>query len=78
MLAPFVLNLLIACSLVLLVGWTGDTISTWVGVVRRSDTGEAQRNAESRRRIDRATLTACTSCGTSGEWLWKIDHPELN
>ena len=53
MLAPFVLNLLIACSLVLLVGWTGDTISTWVGAVRRSDTREAQRIAESRRRIDR-------------------------
>jgi hypothetical protein len=37
MLAPFVLNLLISCSLLLLVAWTGDVISTWVGTARRTD-----------------------------------------
>ena len=37
MLAPFVLNLLISCSLLLLAAWTGDTISAWVGVARRTD-----------------------------------------
>ena len=79
MLAPFVLNLLISCSLLLLAGWTGDTISSWIAVARHTgDAPESQRNGESRRRIDHAALTACTSCGTSGEWLWKIDHPELN
>jgi hypothetical protein len=77
MLAPFVLNLLITCSLLLLAGWTGDTISNWVGAARRTDTRESQPDAETGRRIDHATLTACTSCGTSGEWLWKIDHREL-
>jgi hypothetical protein len=69
MLAPFVLNLLISCSLLLLAGWTGDTISAWVGVARRTDTRDSQRNIESARRLDHAALTACTSCGTSGEWL---------
>jgi hypothetical protein len=78
MLAPFVLNLLITCSLLLLAGWTGDTIVSWVGAARRTDTRESLRIAESGRRIDHATLTACTSSGMSGEWLWKIDHPELN
>jgi hypothetical protein len=78
MLAPFVLNLLITCSLLLLAGWTGDTISTWVGAARRTDNRELQRIAESGRRIDHTTLSACAPCGTSGDWLWKIDRPELN
>ena len=78
MLAPFVLNLLISCSLLLLAGWSGDVISSWVAVARRTDTRESQRNVDSRRRIDHAALTACTSSGMSGEWLWKIDTPELN
>jgi hypothetical protein len=79
MLGPFVLNLLISCSLLLLAGWTGDTIATWVGVARRSDvSSKAQRKVETGRRLDHAALTACTSCGTSGDWMWKIDHPELN
>jgi hypothetical protein len=79
MLAPFVLNLLISCSLLLLAGWTGDTISAWVGVARRTDaSNRAQRKAENGRRLDHTGMTACTSCGASGEWLWKIDHPELN
>ena len=78
MLAPFVLNLLISCS-----------CSYWPdGPVTRFRPGSAsrgvlipadsQRKAESGQRLDHAALTACTSCGTSGEWLWKIDHPELN
>jgi hypothetical protein len=79
MLAPFVLNMLISCSLLLLAGWTGDTISNWVGVARRTDvSSKAPRKVESGRRLDHAALTACTSCGMSGEWLWKTDHPELN
>jgi hypothetical protein len=69
MLAPFVLNLLISCSLLLLAAWTGDTISAWVSVARRTDASStAQRKAENGRRLDHAALTACTSCGTSGEW----------
>jgi len=78
MLAPFVLNLLVSCSLLLLAGWTGDVISNWVAIARGAAAGNSQEKVESRRRIDHAALTACTSCGTSGEWFWKIDHPELN
>ena len=79
MLAPFALNLLISCSLLLLAGWTGDTISAWVGVARRASASSmAQRNAENRQRLDHSALTACTSCGTSGDWLRKIDRCELN
>ena len=69
MLAPFVLNLLISCSLLLLAGWTVDTISNWVGAARRTQTRQSQRIAESGLRIDHAALSACTSCGTSGYWL---------
>jgi hypothetical protein len=70
MLAPFVLNLLISCSLLLLAAWTGDTISAWVGVARRTNANStAQQEAENGRRLDHTALTACTSCGTSGEWL---------
>ena len=69
MLAPFVLNLLISCSLLLLAAWTGDTISAWVGAARRTNASStAQQKAENGRRLDHAALTACTSCGTSGDW----------
>jgi hypothetical protein len=78
MLAPFVLNLLISCSLLLLVAWTGDVISTWVGIARRTDSHESQRTVERGRRIDHAVLTACTPSGTSGEWLLKFDRSERN
>lgn len=77
MLAPFILNMLISCSLLLLAGWTGDVISSWVGDARRAGAHEPQRNVDIRRRIDHAALTACTSSGLSGEWLWKIDSSEL-
>jgi hypothetical protein len=78
MLAPFVLNLLIGCSLLLLAGWTGDTISTWTDAARRADDRDSQGNVETRRRIDHAALSGCTSCGASGDWLWKIDPREVN
>ena len=78
MLAPFVLNLLISCSLLLLAAWTCDVISTWVGIARRTDSHESQRTVELGRRIDHAVLTACTPSGTSGEWLWKFDSSERN
>ena len=78
MLAPFVLNMLISCSVLLLAGWTGDVISAWINGARHTDASELPRSVADRRRIDHAALTACTSCGTSGEWLWKIDAPELN
>jgi hypothetical protein len=78
MLAPFVLNLLISCILLLLVAWTGDVISTWVGTARRTDSHQSQRTVERGRGIDHAALTACTSSGTSGEWLWKFDSAERN
>jgi hypothetical protein len=78
MLAPFVLNLLISCSLLLLAAWTCDVISTRVGIARRTDSHESQRTVELGRRIDHAVLTACTPSGTSGEWLWKLDSSERN
>jgi hypothetical protein len=70
MLAPFVLNLLISCSLILLAAWTGDTISGWIGVARRTNASStAQQKAENGRPLDHTALTACTSCGTRGDWL---------
>jgi hypothetical protein len=78
MLAPFVLNLLISCVLLLLAAWTAEVISTWVGLARRADSHDSRRTVERGRRIDHAALTASTPSGTSGEWLWKFNSSERN
>jgi hypothetical protein len=38
MLAPFVVNLLIACMLMMLAGWTSDMIGVWVHASRQAAT----------------------------------------
>lgn len=70
MLAPFVLDLLIGCSLLILTGWMGDVTTRWFGLSHRV----------------RPTVTAETfehrghalydPCGVSGDRLFKISHPD--
>lgn len=78
MLAPFVLDLLIACTLMLLAGWVGDVIARWIGVVRHSGSTAAPAALNLKHGIDRNRLPDCEFSGMSGDWLFKLDHPDQN
>lgn len=78
MLAPFVLDLLIACTLMLLAGWASDVMGRWIGVARPASSTAAPTALGQCRQIDRDGFTVCEFCGMSGDWLFKLDHPERN
>jgi hypothetical protein len=78
MLAPFVLDLLIACTLMLLAGWVGDVMARWIGIARHADPSAASVALNQRRGIDPKRLAVCEFCEMSGDWLFKLDHPERN
>ena len=78
MLAPFVQDLLIACTALLLAAWANDVIARWVGFVRRAGSTVAPMASKRPRRIDRDGLTACGASGMSGDWLLTLEHPERN
>jgi hypothetical protein len=76
MLAPFVQDLLIACTLMLLVGWVGDVMGRWIGVAGHARSAATSANIDSRRRLSGNAFTVCGSCGSSGDWVFNIDHSE--
>jgi hypothetical protein len=76
MLAPFVTDLLIACTFLLLAGWANEVAAGWLGVARQTGSRDAHGVFNRRRRIDDDGLSVCGSCGLSGDWLFKLDHPE--
>jgi hypothetical protein len=78
MLAPFVQDLLIACTVLLLVAWANDVIVRWVGFARRAGSTATPVASRQRRGIDRDGLTACGASGLSGDWLFKLEHSERN
>jgi hypothetical protein len=78
MLAPFVQDLLIACTMLLLAAWANDVIFRWVGFARHTGSTVAPMALDQRRGINRDGLTACGARGISGDWLFKLDHSERN
>jgi hypothetical protein len=78
MLAPFVQDLLIACTVLLLAAWANDVIVRWIGLARQVGSPAAPVPLEQRRRSDRDGLSACGASGLSGDWLFKLDHSERN
>lgn len=78
MLAPFVLDLLIASTFLLLAAWANDVIVRRIGFARQAGSPAAPMASEQRGRTDRDGLTACGACGMSGDWLFKLDHSERN
>ncbi len=78
MLAPFVQELLITCTFLLLAGWANDVLVRWIGYARHGGSAAAPMGLDQRRRTDRDGLTACGACGMSGDWLFKLDHSERN
>jgi hypothetical protein len=77
MLAPFVLDLLIACTLMLLAGWVCDVMARWLGVARHTGSS-AERAVVDQHGIDHNRLSFCEFCGMSGDWLFKLEHPDRN
>ena len=78
MLAPFVLQLVAACTFMLVAGWAGDLMARWIGVTRTAGPAVSSRAFDQHRRIEGKGITVCGACGTSGEWLFPFDHPERN
>ena len=80
MLAPFVQDLLIACTALLLAAWANNTIVRWMGLARHAVSTAAPVALEQRRGMDRDnTNVACgLSSGVSGDWLFKLEHSEWN
>jgi hypothetical protein len=76
MLAPFVTDLLIACTALLLAGWANEMVAGWVGVARPTGSRGPHRAFDRRRSIDDDGLSACGRSRLSEEWLLKLDHPE--
>jgi hypothetical protein len=76
MLAPFVLDLLIACTLLLLAGWANDVIVRWISVARHAGSPAAPLAFDRRRRIDRDGFTVGEIYGMSGDWQFKLNHRE--
>jgi hypothetical protein len=72
MLAPFVLNLLIACSLLMLIGWIGDLTARRIGIARRG------RSPVMHRPLYRDGYAVYGPSGWSGEWPLEVNHPERN
>jgi hypothetical protein len=78
MLAPFVTDLLLACTFLLMAGWANEAIARWIGVSRRTSSATVPAPVGDRRTFDRDDYMVCGSCGLSGDWLFKLDHPERN
>jgi hypothetical protein len=78
MLAPFVLDLLIACTLLLLAGWANDAVVRWISVARQAGSTAAPMALNRHRATDRDGLTSCATGGMSGDWLFKLDYSERN
>jgi hypothetical protein len=70
MLAPFVQELLIGCSLLMLVGWMGDVAGRWVRLGAQTDSSVAGGT-----RVHSSHSTYGPS-GISGDRLFKVVYPE--
>jgi hypothetical protein len=78
MLAPFVQDLLIACTVLLLAAWANDVIVRWIGFARHAGSTAAPMASAQPHRINRNALTVCRPSGMSGDWLFTLDHSERN
>ena len=78
MLAPFVQDLLIACTVMLLAGWANDVIVRWIGFARHAGSPAAPTDFQRRHRVDRDNLNVRGLAGLSGDWLYKLDHSDRN
>jgi hypothetical protein len=78
MLAPFVTDLLIVCSFLLLAGWANEMMARWLGPVGRAGSSAAFRSLDRRREINDDGLRVCGSYGLFGDWQFKVDHRERN
>ena len=78
MLAPFVRDLLIACTFMLLAAWVNDVVVRWISVGYHPGSARAPRPVNRRRTTDADRLTIGEFCGISGKWLFEADHPERN
>ena len=59
MLAPFALNLLIACTVLMLTGWASNAATRWVSVSRRSGAVATPAAFDHRARFDREASMVC-------------------
>ncbi len=78
MLAPYVTDLLFACTLLLLAGWAQDVMTRWVNVAGHADSAAASGAFDRHGRFDRDAYNVCGLCGLTEDWLFKMEHPERN
>jgi hypothetical protein len=78
MLAPFVGDLLVACTFMLLAAWVNNVVVRWISVGYQSGSAHVPRAVNRRRTTDADRLTIGEFCGISGKWLFEADHPERN
>jgi hypothetical protein len=75
MLAPFFVNLLSWCTLLLFVGWTVDLVSGWLDSARHGDPTSARSGAgrkpllPPRQLVKPRHLPVCAVCEMDGDWL---------
>ncbi len=80
MLAPFVLDLLIACTLLLLAGWANQFLVRGkpVGDVAHPGIGALQPDQLRQSMVKRDVFFICSPCAANGEWLFTLEDPEQN
>jgi hypothetical protein len=78
MLAPFVGDLLVACTFMLLAAWVNNVVVRWISGGYQSGSTRVPRAVNRRRTTDADRLTIGEFCGISGKWLFEADHPERN
>jgi hypothetical protein len=76
MLAPLVINLLIACTGILIAGWAREIVGGWLHAGQNEAGIAAPASKSALQGTGRGRLAGCRSRDRSDRWSFKVEHTD--